>query len=127
MRDEQLDQRLRELPRQRASEAFTRQLMERVQPRQRAVGRGWRLRLAVPAAASALALTVLAAQIPARRERAAHQRALRELAELRREHAQVTAELRSLFEEAKRPLPVVRIASAPRNDIWLDLERLRSR
>jgi anti-sigma factor RsiW len=118
--DERLDRLLRELPRERAPDAFTRRVLS--EARGRPAGAGFRLPAWGVAVAAALLVAVPAGiWIYNTSQRAA---LAAEIGALRAQHERLTGELRALRQQMSTTQPVIYLGGDDRADYVLDLKRL---
>lgn len=120
MDDGQLDELLRGLPRERASDRFTAQVMLRLQPPRPA--RRWPLKLALAAGLAAVALAAVSFGLW-RAERLAKQEIQEQIHQLRTEHRELEATLAHLRTQEERARPVVYLGGDQRVDYVLDLRK----
>jgi len=117
---DELDRLLAALPRERAKRGFTDAVLSRID-RRPAQGRRW-LPLAATGVAAAALLVVVAA-LHLERERAGRDELALRIAELRRDHARLSEELRQLRARLRREQPVLYLGGDDRVDYVLDLRR----
>lgn len=117
---DELDRLLAALPRERARRGFTDGVLSRIDggPVRR---RRWLLLAATGAAA---ALLVAVAALHLERERSGRDELALRIAELRRDHARLSEELRQLRTRLRREQPVLYLGGDDRVDYVLDLRRL---
>jgi hypothetical protein len=120
--DEELDALLAALPRERAGRGFGQAVQARIH---RPPGRRSWLPLAAGAAAAVLVVVlVLVVRGQLARERAGRAELVEHIAELRRDHDRLSAELRQLRARLRREQPVLYLGGDDRVDYVLDLRRL---
>lgn len=128
MKDDQLDRLLRELPREQATDNFTRRVVSSVSEggASGSPAAGGRRTVRLPAwgiAAAAAALLLVPAGIWI--FHAAQRSALtEEIAALRTAHGRLTGELRALRQQMSAAQPVIYLGGDDRVDYVLDLKRL---
>jgi hypothetical protein len=122
MKESQLDEMLKEVPKERAPQGFTKRVLARAdQPR--TGGSSWPVWPALAFATVLLALLVPGGIWLWHQD---HSRGalVEEISALRREHQRLTNELRTLRQQMSQVQPVIYIGSDERADYILDLRRL---